>query len=271
MLTDEGSNGISKTALAEHLAVARSTLYYQPVMPIKDWFLKIEIEEVLHRFPSYGSRRISETLGLNRKQISRVMKEFGIKPKRRRRKPRFKADKESKVVYPNLLINKEIIPDSQNRIWASDFTYLWFKNHWVYLATIIDLFTREIVGFTLLTKHNLELVSNALLQAVIYRDTPAILHSDQGSEYTSKDYANLARSLGIQLSMSRPGSPWENGYQEGFYSQFKLDLGDPNRFDKLGELVYNIYRAIWVYNHYRIHGKLKMPPAKFAKGLKVGY
>lgn len=265
MLVSE-SDLLSKTELAKKLGVSRASLYYLPIKPIKDWLLKIDIEEVLHRFPSYGYRRISQELGRNKKQIQRVMREFGIKPKRRRRKPRFKASKsEESIVYPNLLVNKEVVPDSPDRIWASDFTYLPFQGKWIYLATIIDLFTREIVGSNLLTNHTVDLVSNTLLHAVSYRDTPEILHSDQGREYTSKEYTTLAEAMGIKLSMSRKSSPWENGYQESFYSHFKLDLGDPNRFDTLGELAYNIYRTIWTYNNLRIHSAFKKPPASFAR------
>jgi transposase InsO family protein len=74
----------------------------------------------------------------------------------------------------------------------------------------------------------------------------------------------LCISLGIRQSMSHTGCPWENGYQESFYSQFKVDLGDPNRFERLGELVYEIYRCIYVYNTSRIHTALKMPPQIYA-------
>jgi len=255
---------ISKTELAKILGISRASLYYEKVQPIKDWRLKCQIEKVLRKFPSYGHRRIALHLGKNKKPVLRVMKIFGIKPKRRRRKPKFKA-KNSHQVYPNLLIKKYNVPESANHIWASDFTYLWFKDQWIYLATVLDLFTREIVGFNVLTNHTADLVSNALLHAAITRPAvPQILHSDQGSEYASQEYTSLVKSLGIQQSMSRKASPWENGYQEGFYSQFKLDLGDPSRFDNLGELTYNIYRAIYSYNNHRIHTALKMSPAQFA-------
>ncbi len=256
---------ISKTKLAKALGVSRASLYYEHQQPVKDWHLKCRVEEVLRKFPSYGHKRIALHLDKNKKPILRVMKIFGIKPKRRRRKPKFKA-KNSQKIYPNLLIKKDNAPAYQNHIWTSDFTYLWFKDKWIYLATVLDLFTREIVGFNVLTNHTSDLVSVALLQAVIAQPkTPVILHSDQGSEYGSKDYTNLVQSLNIRQSMSHKSSPWENGYQEGFYSQFKLDLGDPNRFDNLGQLIYNIYKAIYAYNNQRIHTALKMPPAEFAK------
>lgn len=90
------------------------------------------------------------------------------------------------------------------------------------------------------------------------------MHSDRGSEYLSKDYVELVLNLGTRLSMSHVASPWENGYQESFYLQFKVGLGDPNSFETLGEAVYEIYRTIHIYNNQRIHAALKMPPVVYA-------
>lgn len=75
----------------------------------------------------------------------------------------------------------------------------------------------------------------------------------------------MLERLGIAISRSHPGCPWENGYQESFYDKFKVDLGDPNRFSTLGELVAELYRTVWVYNHTRIHSVLKVPPLVFAQ------
>jgi len=94
---------------------------------------------------------------------------------------------------------------------------------------------------------------------------PEIIHSDHGSEYTAKVFQDFCSSAGISISMSKKGSPWENGYQESFYDKFKIDLGDPNRFLDLGELVYEIYHTFYVYNTSRIHTALKMSPREFAK------
>lgn len=256
----------NKKAMAYWLGVSRSTLYYQPKQPAKDWEIKTEIEEVLSKHHSYGHKRIADALKRNKKSVLRVMKLFGIKPYRRRRKPKDKSktiDLSDK--YPNLLLNRDVAPRQASHVWTSDFTYLSYKNKFVYLATVLDLFTRQIVGFNVLTTHNNQLVTNALLHAATNYPLPKIIHSDQGREYTSKDYLKIVKSMGIQVSLSRKGSPWENGYQEGFYSQFKIDLGDPNRFDTLGELVYNIYQTIYYYNNKRIHSALKMPPSLFAR------
>ena len=88
----------------------------------------------------------------------------------------------------------------------------------------MDLFSREIVGFSILSNHSTQLVINALISAVHKHSIAEIIHSDQGSEYLSKDYIELSLNLGIRLSMNAKGSPWENGYQESLYSQFKVDL-----------------------------------------------
>ena len=190
------------------------------------------------------------------------MKLFGMKAYRRRgRKPRKKGV--ANTFFPNLL--KMNFPEYPNHIWVSDFTYIPFQDKFVYLATVMDLFTREVVGFSVLLCHSSSLTMNALLSAVSHHPSAQVLHSDQGSEYTSKDYIVLETNLGITPSMSQKGSPWENGYQESFYSQFKVDLGDPNRFEHLGELVWAIYKTIHNYNTTRIHTSMKMPPAEFAR------
>jgi len=104
-----------------------------------------------------------------------------------------------------------------------------------------------------------------LWSALLHHPRPEIFHSDNGKEYEAASFIGILNQLGILISRSRPGCPWENGYQESWYSGFKLDLGDPNRFATLGELVAEIYRIIWDYNNRRIHSRLKMPPAVFAK------
>lgn len=253
----------TKTDLAKELGIARSTLYYCHKQTVKDWQTKIKIEEALHDKPSYGHKRLARYLKINKKRVLRVMKIFKIKPYRRRGKKPFKKPGKASIIYPNLLL--KILPSRVNQIWVSDFTYLKFKGKFVYLATVMDIFTREVIGFSISNRHGVPLVINALLSALNLRAPPEILHSDQGREYTSKTYTTLVSMFKIFISMSRRASPWENGYQESFYSQFKVDLGDPDRFDNLGELVAEIHDTIKIYNHDRIHTSLKMSPRQFAK------
>ena len=139
------------------------------------------------------------------------------------------------------------------------------------MATFMDLFTREIVGFNISNHHTKEFVLEAFLDALGSLDKlPGIVHTDQGSEYCSKEYISFLESLGVQISMSKKASPWENGYQESYYDNFKTDLGlEFDRFSSGGELVAAIYSTINYYNKTRIHTRLKMSPEQF-KLLKGG-
>lgn len=255
----------TKTTLAKELGIARSSLYYSHKQRVKDWQTKIQIENALSQKPchSYGHKRLAKHLKINKKRVLRVMKIFGIKPYRRRGRKPWKKPGKASIIYPNLLL--KMFPSRPNQIWVSDFTYLKFKGKFIYLATIMDIFTREIVGFSVSNRHGVPLIVNAFLSALNLRAPPEILHSDQGREYTSKTYTALVSMFKIFISMSHKGCPWENGYQESFYSQFKVDLSDPDRFDNLGELVAEIHDMIKIYNHDRIHTSLKMSPRQFAQ------
>lgn len=134
----------------------------------------------------------------------------------------------------------------------------------MYVATVIDLYTRKVVGVAVYTTHAVQLVLAAFMNALHDHPRPDIFHSDNGSEYNAAVYVEALQTVGTMISRSAPGCPWENGYQESFYSQFKIDLGDPARFKTLGELVLALYQTIWQYNHTRIHSALKMPPMQFA-------
>lgn len=258
---------MTKTSLAKEHGFSRSSLYYKKILPFRDWQLKIKIEEALHKEPSYGHKRLADHLGIGKSKIIRVMKKYGIKPYRRRRSKKWKKAGKPTIIYPNLLL--KIFPSELNKIWVSDFTRLNHQGKIVYLATIMDIFNREIIGFSVMLSHGVSLVINALLSALNQKSPPEILHSDQGSEYTSKGYIDLVELFSIKISMSRKASPWENGYQESFYNQFKVDLGDPNRFDSLGELIYAIYQQINHYNTQRIHTALKTSPRNYLKIIKT--
>lgn len=260
----ENQPNVSKVRLAQTLNVSRQSLYYVNKKDKKDWTLKIRIESVLRDHHSYGSRRIADELNLNRKGVQRVMRKFGIKPYRRRG-GKWRKIKRKEVIYPNLL--QTIIPSYQNHIWASDFTELKYENFKVYVATVIDLFTREIVGVSISLRKGTPLVLQALYAALLHYPRPTIFHSDNGREYDSKVFVSTLENFNTIISRIHPGCPWENGFQESFYDKFKVDFGDPNRFHSFGELVAEIYRTIWIYNNTRIHSAFRMPPKVFAKQL----
>lgn len=263
MIIKQADQALTKTSLARQQGISLSSLYYQPKLPSKDWLLKNQIEQVLTSHPSYGHKRLAIELRINKKRVRRVMRLFGVKPYRRRGR-KFRKAKENGHVYPNLIQNLPF-PDKAGVIWVSDFTHISFHDQFVYLATIKDIFDRKIVGWSLLTSHSVQLVITALIDAVEKQGRPVILHSDQGSEYKSRLYTSFVEAFGIQMSMSHKASPWENGYQESFYNQFKIDLGDPNRFKTLAELAVEIFHQIHYYNNQRIHSKLKMPPQTYSE------
>lgn len=258
-------DAVSKTALARLLGISRASLYYISRKDKKDWNLKTQIEALLRDRHSYGSRRIAWALKLNRKRIQRVMRKFGIKPYRRRGRKQQRR-KDITVIYPNMLLFT--IPAYPHHIWAADFTELFWKGKRVYVATVIDLFTREIVGVAVAMRKGAPLVLQALWGALLHHPRPTIFHSDNGKEYDAKAFVSVLEDIGVLISRTHPGCPWENGYQESFYDKFKVDLGDPNRFHSLGELVAEIYRTIWNYNNIRIHSAFKMPPKTFVQTYK---
>lgn len=254
----------NKTALAKAFQVARSTLYYISKKEKQDWEMKCKIEAVLRQRgqSSYGSRRIADALDLNRKRIQRVMRKYGIKPYRRHGR-KYRKTKKIKAIYDNLLLN--ILPSYPHHIWAADFTELSWQGKVVYLATVIDLYTRQIVGLSVSLHKGSQLTLQALWNALLKYPRPAIFHSDNGTDYDARIFTETLLEIGTRISRSYPGCPWENGYQESWYDKFKLDLGDPSRFISLGELVAEIYRTVWDYNNLRIHSALKMPPTIFAQ------
>lgn len=254
----------SKKELAQQLGVSRQSLYYQPRLPTKDLMLKAKIEQVLSVHKAYGHRRVAMDLKVNKKRARRVMRIFNLKPQRKRKKPSKPQDSgQAPMTIPNLV--QGIIIDAQHQVWVSDFTFLPYFGRFIYLATIEDVFTRRVIGWEASGRHNTELVARALLNALTHYPASQIIHSDQGSEYRSQDYLNLLKSLGIKPSMSEKASPWQNGYKESFYSGFKLELGHPECYGTIGELIEAIARQIHYYNYQRIHTALKCPPAVFAQ------
>lgn len=252
----------SKILVGRALGISKLTVCYRSKRPAKDWEPETQIENVLSSEPSYGYRRVAQRLQINKKKAQRVMRLFGIRAYRRRgRKPKKRGA--AGIFYPNLL--KTNCPEYPNHIWVSDFTYIPFKGKFLYLATVMDLFTREVVGWSVLTNHSVQLILQTLFTALNYHRRPEIFHSDNDREYGLRIFIKALTEFGIHISRSAKSSPRENGYQESFYSQFKVDLGDPNRFKTLGELVYELHHFIWKYNHTRIHSALKMPPILFVK------
>lgn len=255
---------ITKTALATKLGISRSTLYYKPKKPPCDEEDKQQIIAVMQEHPAYGHRRVATALQVNHKKTSRLMNKFGLKPMIRRGCRLVKPDDRNRPETKVENILKVLCPIRPNIVWAGDFTYLWFEDRFWYVATVIDVCTREIMGWHIANHHTTALIMEAYQDALRRMAVaPTYFHSDQGSEYVSGAYESLLNHHMTIPSHSRKASPWQNGVQESFYSNFKLELGEVRRFDHVGQLIEAIHHQIRYYNTSRIHSALDMPPVSY--------
>jgi transposase InsO family protein len=153
--------------------------------------------------------------------------------------------------------------------WVQDFTHLRFMGEEHYLAVVLDLRTRQVVGWRLGTRHSSELTLAAVLDALSKHPAPTILHSDQGSEYLSYKHQELCQRMEITLSCSKRASPWQNGFMERWFGNFKQELGSLTQYKDVAQLHEAVALAIFYYNTKRIHLALKMSPAAYAAQLKT--
>lgn len=151
--------------------------------------------------------------------------------------------------------------------WVQDFTYIWFQRRWHYLAVVLDLKTRRVMGWALGMSHTSELTLAAVQDALRKYPPPTILHSDQGSEYLSYKHQLLCDRFEIRLSASAKSSPWQNGFMERWFGNFKLELGDLTQYQDLAQLHEAIALQLHYYNTERIHLALGMSPAAYAASL----
>lgn len=260
-------SGEIKSIRAEALGIERRNIYRAGKQAGKDEALKEAINYVHHKHPAYGHKRLALELKTGKNRILRVMKLFGIKPPRR--KSHYYTTRLTKKPHKYTNLIKDLKITKQNQLWCSDLSYIKFLGITWYLATIEDIFTRQVVGAQMGKYHNSELVFQTIRQAIkSTRKTPEIFHSDQGTEFMAKVCTDYLEGLRTQISVSDKASPWQNGYQESFFGKFKDEIGDLNRFETVGQLIEAIYQQIHYYNQDRIHTALKMPPAVYAQLVK---
>ena len=196
------------------------------------------------------------------------MKKYGLKPPRLWYQKKFITEAEPKYgdQFNNLIKDENLDEIEVNEIWSSDLTYIKYKGEFVYLAAIKDLRSHEIVGAEIGSHHNADLVIKTLKQAYEkQRVMPRIFHTDRGKEFLNEKCITHCQTREVDISVSNPGSPWQNSQIESFWSRLKSESGDLNRFEDLGELTEYIYRYIHYYNNDRIITKLKMSPVNYKK------
>lgn len=212
---------------------------------------------------SYGSRRISKKLRAQGHDVGRyrarsLMKKAGVSVKRRKKFTKTTDSKHNLPVAPNLL-ERNFQPDRPDAIWCSDISYLWTTQGWLYLAIVIDLYSRKIVGWAMSNRLKTSLVIEALMMAY-WRQKPTkglIHHSDRGSQYASDDYQKLLDSYGMTCSMSRKGDCWDNAVVESFFHTLKTEwIADTiyyTRDEARRDVIENIEMF---YNSHRLHSFL---------------
>ena len=179
---------------------------------------------------TYGARRIWKDVladgvscGLHR--IERLMRQQALRARpRRRRLPSDSGERQAGAVAPNVL-ERSFNASAPNRRWIADFTYIWTAEGWLYVAAVIDLFSRRVVGWSMNATMTAELVTDALVMAIWRRGKPDALihHSDRGSQYTSDQFQRLMADHGVTCSMSRSGNVWDNAAMESFFSSLKTE------------------------------------------------
>lgn len=208
---------------------------------------------------SLGSRQLmkqlrKEGIEIGRYRVRRLMKKLGLSVKRKKRFVLTTDSNHKESVAKNLL-NREFSPAAKNQIWTTDITYIWTLQGWVYLAVVLDLYSRRIVGWSMGNKMETALVKRALMMAVNLRNPgPGLLHhSDRGSQYASKAYRRLLEQYQMNCSMSRKGNCWDNSPTERFFSSLKREWLTGNIFPTREAAIADVRRYMIYYNSRRLH------------------
>ena len=258
MLSDQEAYPVS--VACDLLELSPSTYYYRPVQSDESEF-EAAIEEIAGQFPIYGTRRVTNQLRrfpyrlrVNRKRVRRIMAEKELLRPVKRRKRRTTDSQHPYPRYPNLVKELEIVHPDQ--VWVSDITYIRLHQEYVYLAIIMDVFTRSIRGWCLSRTLDQELTLTGL-RVALETHSPEIHHSDQGVQYAAYAYTDLLKIHGIQISMAAVGKAEENGYAERFMRTIKEEEVDLSEYLDFGDAHLQIGGFIEdVYMTKRIHSSL---------------
>lgn len=223
-----------------------------------------------------GAPRITKQLKnqgekVSRHRVARIMRENGWRAKAAKKFKATTNSNHSLPVAPNLL-NQNFEAHKSNEKWVSDITYVWTDEGWLYLAVVLDLYSRMIVGWALSERMTTELVSNALTMALWRRHFPkgVIVHSDRGSQYCSKDYQQLLVKNQLICSMSKRGDCYDNAAMESWNHSFKVEAIHGERFKTRADAKLHIFDYIDVYyNRKRLHSKLGYVSPEFFEVEKV--
>lgn len=267
----------SVSKACKQVGISLSSYYYKPkVEPSerahRDAELRDRIEQIQSQFPMYGVRRVYWEMlwtyhqRVNRKRIARVMKKYGLKALIYKGfKVATTDSNHSHRIYPNLLHGKEV--SRPNQIWVADITYVRIKTGFVFLAAILDLFSRRVVGWAVSKRINTTLCLEALKMAIDERrpGKGCIHHSDRGVQYASDAYVELLKEHGFEISMSRKGNCWDNAFMESFFGTLKREEVHLCDYEDYTDVLFRLPQFIEdLYNEKRRHSSLGgLSPAEF--------
>lgn len=239
-----------------------------------DMELRDAIQRIALEWPSYGRRRITQELRrrgwtVNPKRVHRFMREDNLLCVRKRKFVVTTASNHGKKVYPNLA--RRMMLTNVDQLWVADITYIRLREEFVFLAVILDAYSRRVIGWALERTIEDDLTLKALRMALALRVTePGLVHhSDRGSQYASNEYTDLLKESGIAISMSRKGNPWDNAACESFMKTLKYEEVHRNEYRDLNE-AHSTIRVFLekIYNQKRLHSAIGyLPPAEFEANL----
>jgi transposase InsO family protein len=255
-----------RAVVCKVLGVARSSHYYKPVATDESGLCEA-LSQVCERFPRYGYRRVTAELWrrgwlVNRKRVARLMKSMGLQAKKVVRKRRTTNSSHSFPRYSNLV--EYLVVQRPDQVWVADITYIRLKNEFLYLAVLMDVFTRAIRGWHLGRFLDQSLTLEALCKA-LETHRPHIHHSDQGVQYAALEYTTILHNCGVRISMAEVGEPTQNGYAERLMRTIKeeeVDLSDyedyHHAYQQIGQFLEDVYMRK------RVHSSLNyLTPAEF--------